>query len=147
MKCVFLISCVKTKKLSAAPAEEIYISYRFRRMRELVKATGCRWFILSAKHNLLAPDKTIEYYNQTLNGKSSRVRKAWAEKVKEQMDNELPCAETIVILAGKIYYEHLMPYLEERFGHANIKIPMKGMRNGEQLSWLKSANVEDILPR
>lgn len=146
MKCVFLVPCVKKKKLSAVPARELYISYRFRRMRELVEATECPWFILSAKHHLLAPNEVIKYYDQTLNGKPSEVRRAWAEEVRKQMNSELPRAEATVVLAGRLYYEYLMPYLEKRFGRPNIKIPMKGLKNGEQLRWLKDANVEDILP-
>ena len=122
MNCVFLVSCGKNKKPSAAPARELYISGRFQRTRASVEATGCPWFVLSAKHGLLAPDKVIDPYDKTLNGKPLEARKAWAEKVKGQMDDNLPHAEIIVILAGKYYYEYLIPYLNERF--ANVMIPV-----------------------
>lgn len=122
MKCVFLISCGKRKQSSAVPAAELYISTRFQRTRASVETTGCPWFVLSAKHGLLAPDEAVSPYDKTLNGKPSEVRRAWAEKVKKQMDSNLPHAEIIVILAGKYYYEYLIPYLKERF--ANVMIPV-----------------------
>ena len=71
-------------------------------------------------------------------------RKEWAEKVISEMDDGLPNANAIVILAGEKYREYLMPYLEERF--TNVMIPMKGLRIGEQLKWLNEARIKDILP-
>ena len=121
--CVFLVSCGKRKQSSAVPAAELYISNRFQKTRASVEATGCPWFILSAKHGLLAPNQIIAPYDQTLNGKPPEVRRAWAEKVKGQMDKNIPDAEIIMILAGKYYYEYLIPYLKRRF--ANVMIPVK----------------------
>ena len=142
MKYVFLVSCVKKKQKCPAPAKKLYLSPLFQKSRELVEATECPWFILSAKHGLLHPDKVIFPYNETLKDKSKSERREWAEKVKVQMSNSPPNAEIVVVLAGKNYYECLMPYLEERFGSANVKIPMKGLRIGEMLSWLNSAEAK-----
>ena len=149
MKHVFLVSCVAEKQECPTPAKELYLSPLFQKSRKLVEATKCPWFILSAKHGLLHPDEVIYPYNETLNKMPQEKRKAWeervkawAEKVKAQMDNNLPDAKTVVILAGKNYYECLTPYLEERFGPANIKILMEGMRIGERLSWLNSAEAK-----
>ena len=126
MKCVFLISCGRRKQSSAVPAKELYVSPRFKRTRASVEATGCPWFIISAKHGLLDPDEVICPYDETLKGKPLDECKAWAEKVKKQMDANLPYGEIIVILAEKDYYEHLIPYLKERFAH--IMIPEEESR-------------------
>ena len=142
MKYVFLISCVKRKQCCPAPAKELYLSDMFKKSRKLVEATKCPWFILSAKHGLLHPDKVICRYDKTLKDMSGPERREWAEKVKAQMDDNLPHAESVVILAGKNYYEYLIPYLEKRFGSANVKIPMKGLKIGEMLSWLNSAEAK-----
>ena len=145
MKCVFLVPCVKTKRKSPHPAAELYVSDLFQKARKLVEATGYPWFILSAKHRLLAPDKVIEPYEKTLNEMSTRERIAWAEEVKQQMDSRLPNADAVVVLAGQKYREYLMPYLKKRF--TNVTVPMKGLGIGQQLKWLKKARIEDILPR
>lgn len=144
MKCVFLVSCVKKKKKSPHPAAELYDSNWFRGARRLVEATECPWFILSAKHHLLSPNRIIKPYNQTLNEMPSREVKAWAKKVQEQMIDKLPDADSVVILAGERYRKHLMPCLKKRY--TNITIPMEGITSFKQLKWLKDANVENILP-
>ena len=139
MKYVFLVSCVKKKQKRRAPAKELYCSDLFKKSRKLAEATKCPWFIVSAKYHLLHPDTIISPYEKTLKKMYKKERKDWAEKVRKQMLEELPRAEAIVLLTSKPYYEFLMPYLQERFGPANVKIPMDGMRIGERLRWLKSA--------
>ena len=142
MKYVFLVSCVKKKRCSAVMAKKLYLSPLFQKSRKLVEATKCPWFILSAKHGLLHPDKVICPYNETLKNKCAPERREWAEKVKEQMIKNFPDAEAVVILAGKNYYECLLPYLKERFGTTNVKNPMKGMLIGKRLNWLDSAEAK-----
>ena len=138
MKHIFLVSCVKRKQCRPAPAKELYLSDLFKKSRKLVEESKCPWFILSAKHGLLHPDKVICRYDETLNQMPKKEREAWAERVKAQMADNLPDAETVVILAGERYCEFLMEYLEERFGIANVKNPMKGMLIGKRKAWLKS---------
>jgi hypothetical protein len=50
------------------------------------------------------------------------------------MDEQMPDASRIVVLAGQRYREFLMDYLAGRA--ATVHVPMAGMRNGQQLSWL-----------
>ena len=140
MKRVFLLSCGRKKKDRRAQAGEMYTSPRFSKARELIAATECPWFILSAKHGLLSPDEMIEPYDMSLNNMPREECQLWAEKVKQQMDTHLPDADKVVILAGKRYFEYLLPYLEKRF--AAVDIPMKGLGQGEQLRWLN--NVTEI---
>lgn len=50
------------------------------------------------------------------------------------MDERLPSADRIMVLAGQRYREFLMDYLRTRA--ANVEVPLEGLRIGEQLSWL-----------
>ena len=120
--CVFLVSCGKTKQKSTVPAKELYTSDRFKRERASVEATGCPWFVLSAKHHLLCPDEIIAPYDKALGEATQEDREAWAEEVKRQMDKYLPDGEIIVILAEKDYYEDLIPYLKKRFEKVMIPV-------------------------
>lgn len=49
---VFLVSCVKRKRTSAAPARDLYISDWFVKARRYVERRRARWFILSAEYGL-----------------------------------------------------------------------------------------------
>ena len=131
-KC-FLVSCVSEKRNSSAKAKDLYISALFTKARAFVEKAGGAWFILSAKHGLVHPEATISPYGETLNSMGTAARRAWAKRVIEQMERELPKSEEIVILAGQRYREYLMDYLATR---ARVSLPLEGFRIGEQLSWL-----------
>ena len=135
MRSMYLISCVAEKQSRPAPARELYVSPWFRKARAFVQAQGAPWFILSAEHGLVAPDTVVAPYEKTLNRISVKERKAWAERVMQQMDVVLPPVERAVLLAGARYREFLMDYLKGRF--ANVELPMEGLKIGEQLRWLK----------
>lgn len=63
-------------------------------------------------------------------------RRAWAQRVISQMDEHLPEADEVAILAGESYRQYLEAYLSGRF--SSVRVPMQGLRIGEQLSWLKN---------
>jgi len=65
---------------------------------------------------------------------SAAERRQWADRVRAQMDRELPAADEIVVLAGQRYRELLLEDLQRRANR--VRIPMKGLRLGEQLRWL-----------
>jgi len=133
-----LISCVKTKADRPLPARELYISPWFTKAKSLVQRCGLPWFILSAEHGLVDPATIIAPYERTLNKMSVADRQLWAEKVVLQMEDFLPEADEIIVLAGVRYREHLMPYLRKRYDA--VKVPMEGLTSGRQLSWLDNAS-------
>ncbi len=52
---VVLVGCVKSKRSHGAPAEDLYTSDYFAKMRAYAEHTGRPWFILSAEHGLKRP--------------------------------------------------------------------------------------------
>jgi hypothetical protein len=131
---IYLVSCVAKKRVTPAPAKDLYESEWFRRARAYVEATGCPWFILSAKHGLVAPSEVIAPYEQTLNTMGLAERQEWAKRVRLQMDERLLDPDRIVVFAGQRYRKFLMPYLRHRA--SIVEVPLEGLRIGEQLSWL-----------
>ena len=131
---LFLVSCVKCKRDAHAPAADLYTSPLFVKARCLVERAGAPWFILSAKHGLLAPGTVVAPYERTLTKATAQELREWADKVISQMDSQLPDVDEVVVLAGKPYRKHLMPYLENRF--RAVSVPMTSLRIGEQLQWL-----------
>ena len=132
---VYLVSCVKKKRDQACAARDLYISALFRKARRFAEASGCRWFILSAEHDLVAPDKVIAPYEQTLNTMRVADRRAWGERVTAQLAEAVPDLSQVVFLAGERYREFVARHLADR-GVA-VSVPMEGLRFGEQLSWLE----------
>jgi len=115
------------------------VSPLFRKASAYAEATCDRWFILSAKHGLLAPDEVVEPYDVKL-GRAHRdpERDAppiweWAARVQGQLGIALADAPEphLVLLAGAQYGTVVMrgcpwPHSE----------PLEGLGIGERLSWL-----------
>jgi hypothetical protein len=129
----YLVSCVSKKRRVPAPAKDLYVSEWFLRARAFVEATGCPWFILSAKYGLVAPDQVVAPYEETLNSMAIAGRRAWARRVEAQLDEHVPDFDRVVVLAGQRYREFLIGYLSRRWV---VEVPLEGLRIGEQLSWL-----------
>jgi hypothetical protein len=131
---IALVSCVKSKRSTPAPAKDLYTSTLFRGLRRYAEANADRWYILSAEHGLLDPDEVIAPYERTLNamGKADRVR--WAEGVQRRTE-VLPAGAEIIVLAGARYREGLIPFLRAR--GLTVQIPMEGLSFGRQLSFLQ----------
>lgn len=134
MNTIALVACAAKKQLQPAPARKLYISPWFRFARAYVESQGWPWFILSAMHGLLEPEKRIRPYNATLSGYIPEIRQLWATQVVVDIENLYrPCR--IVILAGKRYREHLAPALVER--SYTVETPLAGLGIGQQMKWLK----------
>ena len=136
---VYLVSCVSKKLKRRARTRDLYISAWFVKARAYVERTGNRWFILSAKYGLVSPDQVLSPYELTLNSMSTTQRRAWAERVKRQMDKSRPPTGHIVILAGSRYREFLIDYLRDRA--RAVRVPMRGRGIGSQLQYLTKARA------
>ena len=143
-KRVALVSCVKSKQLRSARAADLYTSPLFLGFRAYAEAVADEWFILSAKHGLLAPGDVVAPYEMTLNKAGVAERRRWAERVQEQLLEVLTPGSDVVILAGQRYREHLVPFLRE-LGHS-VAIPLEGLQMGQQLQWLNAWRARDRDP-
>src|SRR3546814_14699200 len=72
---VFLVACVAAKLDRPAPARDLYASPWFQKARAYVERQGGAWFILSAKHGLIAPETVIAPYAETLGAMKAGDRK------------------------------------------------------------------------
>jgi cytoplasmic iron level regulating protein YaaA (DUF328/UPF0246 family) len=136
---VALVSCVKSKRNTAAAARDLYTSQLFRGLRRYAEGHADAWYILSAKYGVLQPDQIIHPYELTLKTMPKENRLAWAEQVQQQLIELLPAGALVIILAGQAYRENLIPFLE-RYGFP-VEVPMAGLQFGQQLRWLKEKNL------
>lgn len=58
-----LLGCVATKRASRAPAKDLYCSPLWVRRRSYAESSCRPWFILSALHGLVEPDRPLDPYN------------------------------------------------------------------------------------
>ena len=135
---VALVSCVKKKSDSAAPARDLYLSQLFRGLRLYAERHSDAWYILSAEHGVLHPAEVVEPYERTLNTMPKPDRLAWAERVQRQLLELLPANAEVILLAGLRYREEIEPFLRQR--GFPVSVPLEGLAIGKQLQWLKQAN-------
>jgi len=135
---VALVSCVKTKRKSAAAAQDLYISPLFNGLRRYSELNSDFWYILSAEHGVLYPDQIVAPYERTLNAMPKCERLAWAERVQQQLLKVLPVGAQVIVLAGERYRQFVIPFLQHH--GFSVDVPMKGLGFGPQLHWLKEQN-------
>lgn len=137
MRTIALISCGKSKLGCSAPACRLYTGALFQKSLAYAHHINAdAIYILSANYGLLELVQEITPYEKTLNGMSSSDVARWAESVLEQLRSRTDLAtDRFVILAGMAYRSHLVPHL------TNVELPLDGLRFGEQLKFLKSANA------
>lgn len=139
MKHVVLISCASRKQRKTAPARDLYESDLFKKSLQYAEAMEPDLIlVLSAEHHILRLDEEIAPYDTTLNRMGADEVCRWSEEVLDQL-GELADLERdrFTILAGERYRKHLVPHL------TNHDVPLKGLRIGEQLSFLKNAAATD----
>jgi uncharacterized protein DUF6884 len=132
---IALVGCVKQKLDHAAPASELYTSTLFKREREWAIARCSQWFILSAKHGLIAPDTVIEPYELTLRSVPSSARRSWSHRVLQQLKTSLGPLDGrhFEVYAGKEYCEEGLVQGLRQAG-ATVVIPWAGLGLGQRLA-------------
>lgn len=128
------MSCAARKKSAAAPAKDLYESPLFKKARAYAERCADGWYVLSARHGLVAPGQVIEPYDVTLNTMDTDARARWAALVAAQLEEVVTAGDRVVMLAGQRYREGVTQRLRSR--GVRVEAPMAGMRIGEQLRWL-----------
>ncbi len=132
-KKIVLISCASKKLAYKSKAEDLYISTLFRlSFAYAKKLKPDKVYILSAKYGLLNLNDEIATYNETLNDKSTSDVKIWAEKVVIELEKLTNLEnDQFIFFAGEKYRKYILPHIK------NYEIPLKSLRIGEQLKFLK----------
>lgn len=136
-----LVGCVKGKAATPAPASELYTSALFKGRRAYVEQTCDAWYVLSAKHGLVEPDRILEPYEQTLKCVSRQERRAWSARVVQDLLQRVGSLNGIVveIHAGNEYraYGLVEGLIAEG---ATVEVPASGLPFGKQLAFYKRAH-------
>lgn len=138
-----LVSCVKSKRPSPAPAKDLYVSPLFRGERTYAESTGAPWFILSAEYGLLGPDDLVAPYERYLPDESPSYRRQWGERVLIQLRERFGDIDgrVIEIHAGSVYVGAIADQL--RSEGAIVVDRLKGKTLGQRLAWYADSPESD----
>jgi hypothetical protein len=130
-----LVGCVKSKLNHAAPAQDLYTSPLFRKERTYAAATGAPWFVLSAKHGVVAPTTVLQPYDLRLSNTPQEYRSTWGIRVVKQLKEAVgPLAGILIeVHAGSAYTDAIRDLLLT--DGAVVKEPLRGLTMGERLAW------------
>lgn len=130
---IVLVSCVKRKGALRAKSEDLYESALFRKSLAYARSLAPdAIYVLSAKYHLLDLDREIEPYDETLNAMGIADVKVWADVVLRQLREVADLKnDSFTFLTSERYRRFLVPHLP------NHKVPMQGLRIGEQLQFLR----------
>ena len=134
MATIALIGCSKRKSDELTNAKDLYQGALFKLSYQYAHLIADDSFILSAKYNVISPYTLIHPYDYCLKDLGRKLRKEWAKNVISNLRVMTTLnTDKYIILAGKNYYEFLLPYLP------NYEVPMMRLGIGEQLKFLKQA--------
>lgn len=134
-----LISCAKTKCKGQGKiaATDLYIGIRFSLMLKYARKhyNDDRIYILSDEYGLVKLTDEIETYEKSLKNMTPDERDQWGNRIIDQLCKEgySPETDEFEILAGAMYVRHITGEGKIR----NFNLPLKGMKIGEQLHFLK----------
>ena len=151
MKRIVLISCVSKKGNKKTKAKDLYKGPLFTNSLTFAeKLNPDNIFILSAKYGLVDINREIEPYDVTLSyvSPSKRMNKPdlmvlskaetdnWGLKVLKQLRQVADLdRDEFIILAGQSYIKPIQN------GLTNILEPLKGLKQGERVNFLKEHNL------
>jgi len=131
---VTLIACSANKLAHPAPAKELYTGQLFQKARVLTENCSDQYFILSALHGLLNPEKIIAPYNYTLKNLNQRERNGWGDRIVRDTLWRIPANSRITLLAGNDYCNPIEAKLRQKGFY--VTRPLKGLPIGKQLQTL-----------
>ena len=134
---LILVGCVKSKRDAPSAARDLYDSPLWRYRRAYAEQSGVPWYILSARHGLLAPETVIAPYDLALTDLRAADRRVWLQRVLDDLAAKVPILRgtTIEMHAGKAYADY---GLKDRLHQAGAKVhrPLAHMAGiGAQCAW------------
>ena len=134
-----LVGCVKSKGSVPAPARDLYTSALFRGRRAYVERSCQTWFILSAEHGLVDPDRVLAPYERSVTVMSRAEWREWSQNVLDVLRGRIGdlSQHTFEIHAGAAYRDFgLLAGLRQ--AGCQVEVPSSGLRQGEQLRFYRT---------
>lgn len=134
---LILVPCSSQKAEERCQSQDLYTSQYFKSCRAYAEAYAYKWFILSAKYGIIAPDQQIDPYDLKLSSLSAPEIANWALKIFDNIRRIRHARDcSIIIVGGAIYRKRLVPYLRG-YGY-DVSVPFEGLGIGEQIQTMNN---------
>src|SRR3977135_3895586 len=103
--------------------------------RAYAEASRRPWLILSAKHGLVEPGRTLRPYDLALGDLRASQRRAWGQRAVDSLQERFGSLEGAMfeVHAGAAYRDAIEGPLADRA--ARLTMPLAGLPLGRQLQW------------
>ncbi len=140
---VVLVSCGKQKLSVPAPAKDLYVSERFLEARKFAELYGKKWFVLSAKHGVVAPEEILDPYDVDLETLPLSDKQAWADRVVSSLSKKgLIVGHHLIVLASGAYSTVLHSKLQA--ANALATYPFNNLPPGAETDILARVNGNPV---
>jgi len=139
---VVLISCSKSKLTKKAPARDLYTGTLFKRAVSWAERKGYRWYVVSALHGLVQPNRELDPYDFTLKQLRTRERESWAHMVVAAgLTKYVSRGSHAILIIPQLYRR----YIEAELVKASITFenPVEHLAIGQQIRWLTKHSRPD----
>lgn len=147
---VMLIGCSATKDPSATVARDLYTGELHRLSRRLLALAPpgvyVGWGILSARYGLLLPDTPVDAYDLSMSALGSEERRAWDDRVAQQLTNEWGGGAIYTVYAGADYtgWARRFPAVELVYRHWAEQHAWKPTRSRFGLGHIKRRLIAEV---
>lgn len=108
---IVIAQCTDKKRSGEHPAKELYMaSDLFKAQRRYAEAYADGWYILSAKHGLIKPNRVVSDYDVHI---GEQADERWVEQVSDTVARISKHNDRVEVIAGEKYAERVVPWLEE----------------------------------
>lgn len=135
---VGLVACGASKLDHPAPAAQLYTSQLFRSASAYAARTYDAWYVISARHHLVAPTTELAPYDQALPQRGDMAgRSAWGLVVVQRLILAEPDQPLQVWLHAGANYCHPIARAVKALDVPGweLRWPMRGLFVGQQLRW------------
>ncbi len=131
-----LISCGRRKKKISASAAELYTSQRFKKARAIAEQLGANFYIVSAKHGLINPDKLLPPYDVRPSNMTPDDQAKWGAKVAEPLQR---IEGQICLLGTAEYSDPIRNHIRKRPKNEPFLAPLSDIDEHHHGAWYEQA--------
>lgn len=132
---VLIVGCGARKLPHPAPAADLYTGPLFRAARAYADAQGAPWWVVSARHGLVRPDRVLAPYDQRLRPSRADSFGTWPLSLHLHHLVRAMGPLVVEVHAGRPYVEAVRMAASMQEDDCAVLDPLQGLQVGQRLAW------------